>query len=72
VLKASWVCRGSEKDCKENLSIMLFIRYYKKYSKVREAKETADLKIWHHKYVIYKLGNVDKNRNTQSDLWSDV
>lgn len=51
---------------------MLFTRYYKKYSKVGEAKETVDLKIWHHKYVIYRLGNVDKNRNTQSDLGFDV
>jgi len=72
VLKASWVCRCSEKGCTENLSIMLFTRYYKKYSKVGEAKETVDLKIWHHKYVIYRLGNVDKNRNTQSDLGFDV
>ena len=39
---------------------MLFTRYYKKYSKVREAKETVDLKIWQHKHVIYKMGNVGK------------
>lgn len=51
---------------------MLFTRYYKTYSKVREAKEIVDLKIWHHKHVIYKMGNVGKNRNTHSDLWSDV
>jgi len=51
---------------------MRFTRYYKKYTKVREAKETVDLKIWHHKHVIYKMGNLGKNRNTHSDLWSDV
>jgi hypothetical protein len=54
------------------LSIILCTRYYKKYSKVREAKEIVDLKIWHYKHVIYELGNGGKNRNTQSELWSDT
>jgi hypothetical protein len=39
------------------LSIMLFTRYYNKYSKVKEAKETVDLKMWHHKHVLFGESN---------------
>jgi hypothetical protein len=72
--------RLQKKICKENQSpfdikhffpIMLCTRQYKKYNKVREAKEIVDLKIWHYTVVIYMLDNFGKNRNTQSDLWSD-
>ena len=80
LLNASWVWKGFRKKFVKKIKAHLISNIFFQSCCVQdstrnttksEAKEIVDLKIWHHTDVIYMLDNFGKNRNTQSDLWSD-